>query len=432
MTGTIVAVSLVLFLVLLATGMPIAFSMALAGSAGLIAVGGMDVFFGIVQTTPYGNAANYLFLTVPMFILMAEILSASKIAGDLFVASNKWFGHFPGGLGIATVVAGAGFGAVCGSSTASAATLSAAAVPEMKKYRYKTHFSLGVSSVSGTLAFMIPPSMAFIIYGILTETGIGELFIAGIVPGLITLLGYVLTISLWIKKYPDVAPKSPVNYTLKEKWSSLKLVLPVLFLMLGLIISIYGGFCTPTEAGALSALFAMIIAIAMHRLGIKDMQTALKRTLKSTGMIMMIIIGAMVFSYYLTYTHVTQDIINVIVSSGISRWIVLIAVIILYLILGMIMDQAGSLILSLPFTFPLIMSLGFDPIWFGVIVCKTAEIGMVTPPVGLNVFVAAGATGESTDEAFKGVYRFVIVDLIILIILVLFPSLSTWLPSMMR
>ncbi|KAB2336217.1 TRAP transporter large permease [Cytobacillus depressus] len=427
----IVAIPLILLLLFIATGMPIAFSMAISGAVGLILIGGLDLFLGIAQTTPYENAAVFLFTTIPMFILMAELMTASNMTKDLFYASNKWLGHLPGGLGIATVLAGAGLGAISGSSTAAAATLATSAVPEMKKYGYKTHFAMGVASMSGTLAIMIPPSIVLILYGIITETGVGGLLIAGIIPGILTALGYMVTIYFWVKRKPDVAPKLVEKPSISERFRSLKTVWPALILMTVVIGGIYSGIVTSTEAGAFGAFATIVIALSMRRLTFKNTQNAFQRTLKSTAMIMTIIIGAMIFGYFLTVSQVTQDVIHIIVDSGMSKWLVLTFVVILYLILGVFMDQVAILILTLPFTFPLMISLGFNPIWFGIIVTKTAEIGLVTPPVGMNVFVASGAAGVSTSEGFRGVTRFVIADLIILLILILFPFLSTWLPGMM-
>ncbi len=422
---------LLLLVFLLATGMPVAFALGISGSVGLYMLGGLDLVLGILQNTPYDNVSVFLFTTIPMFILMAELMTASKITDDIFYASNKWLGHFPGGLAIATVFAGAGLGAVSGSSTASAATLASSAVPEMKKYGYKTHFSMGVASISGTLAIMIPPSITLILYGILTDTGVGELLIAGIIPGIITALGYVVTILFWVKMKPDVAPKSIKKAPIKERVSSLKPIWPMLILMTVVIGGIYSGFVTATEAGALGAFATFAVALLMKRLKVKSTQNAFTRALKSTAMIMMIIFMAMIFSYFLTMTQVTQHLIQFVEVSGVSRWVVLAIVVLLYLVLGIFMDQAAILILTLPFTFPLITSLGFDPIWFGIIVTKTAEIGLVTPPVGLNVFVASGAAGEDVSEGFRGVTRFVIIDLILLVILILLPVLSTWLPKLM-
>ncbi|WP_413299856.1 TRAP transporter large permease subunit [Bacillus sp. 1P10SD] len=428
MTIVIPLISLLLFLAL---GMPIAFALGVSGSIGLFFIGGWDLLSGIIQTTPYDSIANFLFTTIPMFILMAELMTASGITKDIFNAAHKWLGNLPGGLGIATVFAGAGLGAVSGSSTASAATLAASAYPEMKKYGYSTSFSMGVSSISGTLAIMIPPSIVLILYGIMTETGIGSLLIAGIIPGVITALGYVVTILVWSKIDPKVAPKVTDKPTMKEKLQSLSGIWPMLVIMLVVIGGIYAGVVTATEAGALGAFATFVVSLVMRRLTFKKLNEALSRTLKATGMIMTIVIGAMILGYFLTATQVTQNLITLVQDAGLSKWLVLLLVVLLYLILGVFMDQMAILILTLPLTFPLMMSLGFNPIWFGIIVTKTAEIGLVTPPVGMNVFVAAGAAGVKTTEAFKGVKWFVLADIILLAILILIPVLSTWLPNLM-
>lgn len=286
-----IAIPMFLLLVLLATGMPIAFSMGIAGAVGLLFIGGTDLFLGIIQTTPYDSVAVFLFTTIPMFILMAELMTASDMTKDIFNASNKWMGHLPGGLGIATVFAGAGLGAVSGSSTASAATLATSAVPEMKKYGYKSHFAMGVSSISGTLAIMIPPSIVLILYGILTDTGVGSLLIAGIIPGIITAIGYVITILYWVKRDPSVAPKIPQKVPLDERLQSLKPIWPVLILMSVVIGGIYAGIVTATEAGALGAFATFVIALLMRKLKMKGISKALNNTLRSTAMIMLIIIG---------------------------------------------------------------------------------------------------------------------------------------------
>lgn len=427
----VVTITLILLFVFLALGMPIAFALGISGSIGLIMLGGFQMFGGILQTTPYESVSSYLLSTIPMFILMAEFMTASGITKDLFFAANKWLGRLPGGLALAAIFAGTGMAAVSGSSTASAATLSSAAVPEMRRYGYQMDFSLGVVSIAGTLAVMIPPSIALILYGILTETGIGSLLIAGIIPGLLTAIGYMITVFIYVKLRPEVAPQVKEVVPLKEKFESIKYTWPMLLLIVAVIVAIYTGIVTPTEAGALGAFVAFLIALAMRRLTVQKVNQALSRTLRSTTMILFIVIGAMIFSYFVTVTQVTQNLISFIQASDISKWVVLAAVVVIYLILGMFLDQIAILILTLPFTFPLITSLGFDPIWFGVIVTKTVEIGLVTPPVGLNVFVASGVTGVTPAVAFRGVILFVFVELVILLLLILFPALSTWLPSLM-
>lgn len=426
-----VLITICLLFFFLAFGMPIALALGVAGAIGLLMMGGPGLLFGVTQTTPYESVASFLMTTIPMFILMAEFMTASGVTKTMFYAAHKWLGHLPGGLGMATVFAGAGLAAVSGSSTASAATLASAAVPEMKRYGYQMPFALGTVSIAGTLAIMIPPSIILILYGILTETGVGDLLIAGIIPGLLTALGYIVTIYIWAKRRPEVAPRIPVRPSLTERLQSLKGIWPMMLLVILVIGSIYAGIVTPTEAGAVGSFLAFLIALSMRTLTVQKVFQALAHTVRSTAMILSIVIGAMIFGYFLTITQFTQNVILYVQTLEISRWVIFAFVVILYLILGFFLDQIAILILTLPITFPLVTSLGFDPVWFGIIVTKTVELGLVTPPVGMNVFVAAGAVGVKTTEAFRGVFWFVITELIILLILILLPGLSTWLPSKM-
>lgn len=426
-----VAIPLLLMLLFLTFGMPIAFALGIAGSIGLLINSGWDSFLGIMQTAPYDSVKSFIMSAIPMFILMASLMTVSGIMKDLFEAAYKWLGKLPGGLGIATVFAGAMMAAVSGSSQAAAAAMSKAATPEMKKYNYSTPFTMGVISIAGTLAVMIPPSIILILYGILTETGVGSLLIAGAIPGAITALGYIVVIFIWVKLKPDIAPKIEINPTLKEKVQTLKNVWPVLTIILFVMGGIYSGLITATEAGAVGAFVTFLVILIMGRLNKQKFGTALRDTIKSTTMIMTIIIGAHIFSYFLTLTQSTQRIVGFIESLDVSRYFILIIIVIIYLILGFFMDQIAILILTLPLTFPIIISLGFNPVWFGIIITKTVEIGLVTPPLGMNVYVATGATGVKPIEGFKGVIWFVIADLIILAILIALPAIVLWLPEMM-
>lgn len=426
-----VAIPLILMLLLLAFGMPIAFALGIAGSIGLLMNSGWDSFLGIMQTAPYDSVKSFIMTSIPMFILMASLMTVSGIMKDLFQAAYKWLGKLPGGLGIATVFAGAMMAAVSGSSQASAAAMSKAAAPEMKKYNYNTAFTMGVVSMSGTLAVMIPPSIILILYGILTETGVGSLLIAGILPGILTALGYIIVIFIWVKMRPEIAPKIEINPTMKEKIHALKDIWPMLVIVIAVIGGIYSGLVTATEAGAMGAFITLLVVLLMGRLNMKRFGVALTDTIKSTTMIMTIIIGAHIFSYFLTLTQSTQKIVGVVESLEVSKYWILLIIVIIYLILGFFMDQIAILILTLPLTFPIITSLGFNPVWFGIIITKTVEIGLVTPPVGMNVFVATGAAGVKAAEGFKGVTWFVIMDLLILALLIAMPALTLWLPELM-
>ena len=431
MNSLTIAIPLFFLFLFLANGMPIAFSLAVSGSIGLLLLGGWDVFLGILQTTSYDSVNSFLLSTIPMFILMASLMSVSGIMKDLFEAAYKWLGNLPGGLGIATVFAGTMMASVSGSSQASAAVMAKAAAPEMRKYKYSTPFTMGVISMSGTLAVMIPPSIILILYGILTETGVGSLLIAGIVPGILTALGYIIVIFTWVKLKPDIAPKISVKPIMKERLQSLKNVWPMLLIIIAVIGGIYSGLVTATEAGALGAFVTLVVVFLMRRMDFNKLGLALNDTIKTSTMILTIIFGAHIFSYFLTMTQVTQKIVMFVEGLDVSRYWILFFIILLYLILGFFMDQIAILILTLPLTFPIIVSLGFDPIWFGIIVTKTVEIGLVTPPVGMNVFVATGAAGVKMTDGFKGVTWFVIMDLAILILIICFPAIALWLPGMM-
>lgn len=426
-----VALPLILLLLFLAFGMPIAFALGIAGSIGLLMNSGWDSFLGIMQTAPYDSVKSFIMTSIPMFILMASLMTVSGIMKDLFQAAYKWLGKLPGGLGIATVFAGAMMASVSGSSQASAAAMSKAAAPEMKKYNYDTAFTMGVVSMAGTLAVMIPPSIILILYGILTETGVGSLLIAGIIPGILTAIGYIIVIFVWVKFKPEIAPKIEINPTMKEKFVALKNIWPMLVIILAVIGGIYSGLVTATEAGAMGAFITLVVVFIMGRMNLNKFGEALTDTIKSTTMIMTIIIGAHIFSYFLTLTQSTQRIVRIVEGLDTSKYWILAIIIIIYLILGFFMDQIAILILTLPLTFPIITSLGFDPVWFGIIVTKTVEIGLVTPPVGMNVFVATGAAGVKTAEGFKGVTWFVIMDLFILVLLILMPFITLWLPELM-
>src|SRR5690625_481045 len=426
-----IAIPILLLIFFLLFGMPIAFALGISGSLGLILNEGWGSFFGVIKTAPYDSVESFVLSAIPMFILMASIMTVSGLTKDLFYSANKWLGNLPGGLGIATVFAGAGMGATSGSSTASAATMASAAYPEMKRYNYSTSFAMGVVSVSGTLAVMIPPSIILIMYGILSEVGVASLLIAGVIPGLITAAGYVVTILIMVKLKPSIAPKIDQKPTLKDRFVSIKFTWPVLLLILVVVGAIYTGIVTPTEAGAVGAFIVFLIAIIMRRFSIKICNEVLKETLKSTTMILTIIIGAMIFGYFLTITGVTQGLVAYVEMLDVSKYLIISLIVLVYLVLGFFLDQMAILILMVPITLPIVMALDFNPIWFGIVITKAAEIGLVTPPVGMNVFVESGEIGVKPTETFKGVFWFVIVDLLILIILMLIPEIATWLPATM-
>lgn len=425
-----VTISFLTLFALLLLGVPVGFALAISGSLGLFLHSGFGAMFGILQTTPYMSVASFILVAIPMFILMAEFAANSGITERTFRASHYWLGHMPGGLAIATVFASTGLAAISGSSTAATATMAKTAVGEMRKYKYKESFAVGVVSLAGTLAVMIPPSIILIVYGILTEVPIGPLLIAGIIPGIITAIGYMISIFVWVKKWPEDAPQIE-KYSLKDRVKSLSGIWPMFLLIIFMIVAIYSGAVTPTEAGAVGASACLLIGTLMVGLKVSGIKEALSQTAQTTSMIFMIIIGAMIFGYFITVTQLTQSILQYVISLPFSPYVIMSIIVIIYLLLGTFMDQLAVLFLTIPITFPISQVLGFDPIWFGIIVTKTVEIGLVTPPLGLNVFIASKAANVPVVEGFKGVSRLLIVELIILIILFCFPAISTWLPQKM-
>ena len=424
------AITIFLF-VLLALGTPVAFALAISGVAGLLAIGGMDMVMGVLQTTPFSAANSYELISVPMFLLMAEFVILSGVADDLFEAATAWVGRVPGGLAMATALAGAGFGAISGSSTASAATLSATTIPAMLKQGYEPKLACGVVAISGTLAMLIPPSIALVLYGIIAGANIGELLIGGVIPGLLVTLTIMATVYYLVWQDPSRAPPGRA-YTMREKIVSLKVVGPMIFLFFMVTGLIYTGVATPTEASGIGAFGAFLLALKERKVNWKTLAHALAKASHTSCMIVMIILGAHIFGYFFTLTQSTQELVAWIGTLKISPWVVIAIILAGYFVLGCLMDQVAILILTVPIVLPLVKSLGFDPVWFGVIVIVMAEVGLVTPPVGLNVFVVARYTKRPLVEIFHGVGPHVVAHLILVAILVAFPQIILWLPSTMR
>jgi TRAP-type C4-dicarboxylate transport system permease large subunit len=393
-------ITMLLFALLL-IGMPVGLAMAVAGAVGLFASGGLSVVEGVLSTSPVSVVQAYELITVPMFILMAEFMVLSGVAQNLFDAGRAWVGRAPAGLAIATALAGAGFGALSGSSTASAATLSATTVPAMLKQGYEPRLATGVVAISGTLAMLIPPSIALVLFGLIADVNIGALLIGGVLPGLLV------------------------------TFAILKVTGPALLLLFAVTGTIYTGIATPTEASALGAFGAFLITLASGKLNFKSAVHALGRAASLTCMLLLIILGAKVFGYFFALTRTTQDIVAFVGALEASRWTIIALIFTVYFILGFFMDQVAILVLTVPVALPVVTSLGFDPVWFGVIVIVLAEVGLVTPPLGLNVFVVSKYTGRPIAEIFSGVTPHVIAHLLVVLVLVVFPQIILWLPSTM-
>jgi C4-dicarboxylate transporter DctM subunit len=419
-----------LLLVLLAIGMPVAFSLLLTGTLGLYLVGGMSAISGVLSTAPLSTAGTYELISIPMFILMAEFVIISGVADNLFKAASVWVGRVPGGLAMATALAGAGFGAISGSSTASAATLSSTTIPAMLKQGYEPKLAAGVVAISGTLSMLIPPSIALILYGIIADVSVSQLLIGGILPGILVMLAIMATVYVLVKLEPSRAPPGTA-YSWREKFASLRVVGSMLFLLFTVTGVIYTGVATPTEASGIGAFGALLIALKEGKINRRSLKTALMHAIHASCMIIMIIVCAKIFGYFFTMTQVTQNLVSWVGGLDTSKWIIIGVILIGYLMLGCLMDQIAILILTVPIVLPLIKSLGFDPIWFGVLIIVTAEVGLVTPPVGLNVFVVSRYTKRPLAEIFAGVLPHVGVHLLLIALFVTFPQLILWLPSHM-
>tara|TARA_R110002049_G_scaffold307850_1_gene509884 strand:+ start:8546 stop:9829 length:1284 start_codon:yes stop_codon:yes gene_type:complete len=427
MTVTIVIIAL---FVLLAVGIPVALAMAVSGAIGLYLFGGMTILAGILKTSPLSSANSYEIITIPMFILMAEFVIISGIAEGLFRAAMIWVGRVRGGLAMATAIAGAGFGAISGSSTAAAATLSSTSIPAMLSHGYEPKLAGGVVAISGTLAMLIPPSIALVLFGVIADVSVSELLIAGIIPGIIIMLTIIATVAVLVTINPKAAPIGQA-YTMREKFASLRGVGPMLVLFAVVTGLIYSGIATPTEASGIGAFVAMLLAIRVRKLSLMGLWSCLRRAAQTTCMILFVILGAHIFGYFFALSRVTNDLIGWVGGMDVAPIVVMIVLLIIYLILGAFMDQVAILILTVPVVLPLVLSLGFDPVWFGVIVVITAEVGMVTPPMGMNVFVVARYTGRPLGELFRGTFPHVIAHILVIALMTAFPALILWLPSTM-
>lgn len=423
---------LILFLLfmLLAIGMPVAFTLVFTGALGLYTVAGWNAMVGVLSTAPLSTAASYEMISVPLFILMAEFVIMSGVADNLFKAAATWVGRVPGGLGMATALAGAGFGAISGSSTAAAATLSSTTMPAMLKQGYEPKLAGGVVAISGTLAMLIPPSIALVLYGIIADVSISALLIGGVIPGFLVMLVIMATVYVLVLINPKAAPGGRA-YTMREKFGSLKVVGAMLFLFMAVTGVIYTGVATPTEASGLGAFGAFLIALWERKVTITGMKRALVHAAHASCMIIMIIVCAKIFGYFFTLTQSTQALVAWVSSLDVSRWVVIAMILFGYLVLGCLMDQVAILILTVPIVLPLVKALGFDPVWFGVIVIVMAEVGLVTPPVGLNVFVVARYAKRPLAEIFGGVWPHVFSHLLLVVVMVAFPQIVLWLPSKM-
>jgi tripartite ATP-independent transporter DctM subunit len=428
------AVAVIGFVVLFALMLlrvPVGMAMGLVGVTGFGYLVGFGPAMKLVGQTTMRTVTDYTFGVIPMFLLMGAFVSVSGISRELFRAANTYVGHWRGGLGIATIGACGAFAAISGSSVATAATFSAVAYPEMRRFNYPQSFATGVIAVGGTLGAMLPPSTVLVVYGIITEQDIGKLFIAGIVPGLLAILLHMTTIFIIGRVRPNFLPQGPVS-TWRARVLATKDVWSPLLLFLFVIGGLYGGFFVPTEAGAVGAIGAFLIGVIRGKLNREGILQSLLQATRTAAAVFTVLIGALFFGRFLTITQTPQHVTEFFLNLGVGPYGVLALILAMYIVLGCLMDALAMIILTVPIVFPAIQALGFDPIWFGIIIVMTVELGLIHPPVGMNVFVIKSVIKDvSMSTIFLGVLPFVVTDLVRLAILVAVPKLATWLPSAM-
>lgn len=428
---TVGIIGLIILFALLAFGMPIGAGMGLVGFAGLWFLLSAPAAIIKMAFVPFEAVHNYHLTVLALFLLMAHIASTSGITKDLYFVASKWFGHQPGGIGIATIGACGVFAAISASSIATAVTMGLVALPEMRKHKYDPALATGCIAAGGTIGSLIPPSGVLIIYGILTETSIGKLFVAGIVPGVLEALGYMAMIYFLCRRNPKLGPRGPLS-SLREKVASLgtcgEMILLIIFVIGGLMV----GWFTPTEAGAVGSFGVIVVTVVRRRLTWQKFVTAIVDTLKTTGMIFSILIGALILNYFLTVTNIPFALSEFVAGLDMPPLAIVAFVALVYFILGCFVDAAAMVLLTVPIFYPLIENLGYELIWFGIFVVKVQEIAMITPPVGMNVYVISGVAKDVPMQTiFRGVLPFVCVDLALLALIMLFPAIVMFFPNML-
>lgn len=427
---TLVAFSVLLVLMLL--GLPIAFAMLVVGFIGLVGLLGWVPAVAMLAQTTLDTGRAYDLSVVPLFILMGTFITRAGISDDLYTASNAWLGHFRGGLAMATVVACGGFSAVSGSSLATAATMAKVALPSMRRYGYADSLATGSIAAGGTLGILIPPSVIMILYGLITETDIGKLFIAGILPGLLTIAFYVVAIAITTRFYPNLGPRGE-RLPLGARFRALKGVWPILTLFIVVIGGIYLGVFTPTESAGIGAVGALLFAFAYGRLSFSGFYDVLLDTSRITAMLFVVLIGALVFAAFVNIAGFPQALSALVSGAGLAPLTVIAGIIAVYIVLGMILESISMILLTVPIFFPMVQGLGFDPIWFGIIIVVVTEISLITPPVGMNLFVLRSIVPEVPIWTIcRGLLPFYVADIARTIVLVLIPWISLVLPALMR
>jgi len=419
-------------LALMFLGFPVAFTMAFVGLLGTWFLAGRDVSFGFIRLAAFDSVSEYYLCVIPFFILMGLFCLNAGISKTLFRSAHRWVGAMPGGLAISTVMGCGGFAAICGDSMANAATMGSVAIPEMKKYKYQDSLATGSVAAGGTLGILIPPSIGFIAYGVVTQESVGKLFIAGILPGIILVLFFCGTIFVRCRLNPALGPAAEAC-SWREKFRSLQGTWQVALLFAAVMGGIYSGVVTPTEAGGVGVIGALILALFSSEFTWKKMVDSLTEAIQMSAMIITMLIGVAILNNFIVLTELPSHLSNFLRSMDLSPYAFFVCVMILYLILGMVMNIIPMIMLTLPIIFPSIIAMGFDPIWFGVVMVIMMEMGQISPPVGINVFVlAAVAKDVPMERIFKGIIPFLFCEVALIVLLTFFPKIALFLPNLME
>jgi len=425
-------IGIAIMFLFLALRLYIGVAMALVGFLGFSYLSGISPGLSLFGMVPYQTGSFYTFSIIPLFVLMGQFAFYSGMSEDIYRAVHKWIGHFPGGLGMATILGCAGFAAISGSSLATAATMGTVALPEMRKYKYNEGLATGSVAAGGTLGILIPPSIGFVIYGILTEESIGRLLLAGILPGILLAGLYMLTIYIICKRNPEMGPPG-AKTSFKEKLLSLTGIWGMLLLFALVMGGIYAGIFTPIEAAGVGACGALLIAVLRKRMNLTLIIKCLQDTLQTTAMIFLILIGAEIFTLFLGVSKLPMLLADVIGGLPFPRYLILTIILLLYVVLGCVLDGIAMIVLTIPVIFPVITAVHFDPIWFGVLMVIVLEMGLITPPVGLNVFIIKGVAKDIPLRIiFRGVVPFLFASVVAIALIMLFPQIALYIPINMR
>lgn len=421
-------IGLAVVLVLFLTGIELAFAMALVGFVGFSTIVSWKAGMNLVAKDFFDVLSSYGFTVIPLFVLMGQIAFNAGIARRLYAAAYTFIGHIPGGLAMATVAGATAFKAICGSSPATAATFASVAVPEMDAYNYDKKLSTGIVATVGTLGVLIPPSVTLIVFGIITEQSIGKLFLAGLIPGLIVAFFFIVIIYGWCKLNPALGPKGERS-TWSQRLKSLPEVMWILVIFLLVIGGLMKGFFTPTEAGSVGTFAVLVLSIAKRDINFKGYLKSVGESLRTACMVLMLIAGSVILGHFLAVTKIPMIAADWVVSLPFNRYIIMVVISLIYLLGGSFIDDLAFMVLATPIFYPVIIKLGFDPIWFGMIISLTVMVGVVIPPVAINVFVVKNITKVPFNVIYSGVYPFLLSLLFCAVLLFLFPGLCTFLPN---